>query len=440
MAGNQLGKTQCAGMEVAMHLTGLYPDWWEGRRFDGPVRCWVGGPTAEHNRDNPQRILLGPDLDNPGDGGCVPTSRLGKVTRNARPTQSVDLFFVEHVSGGKSVCNFKSCDIENPTAARKRWQGDTVDLIWLDEECPLLIYGEALARLASSNGSLMLTFTPLLGVTEVVRYFWPNPSTAYRALVMMGINDALHYTEEQRRRVIASYPAHERDARTKGIPLLGSGRIFPLADEVVQVPHFEIPDHWNLLVGIDFGWGDHPTAAVLLAEDRAHDCLYVAREYTSTEPSIVWHVRALRAWGPDLPVAWPHDGEHPDRRGGDTTASNYRKEGLRMFTEHATFPPVNGKSGGFRVEPGIDEMLDRMRTGRWKVFDTCAAWMEEFRQYHRRDGKIVKKRDDLISASRYAMMMRRIGRSRNALMARTRPAAHRVGSWDPLGIGGFRPT
>lgn len=441
LAGNQLGKTQCAGMEVAMHLTGLYPDWWEGLRFSGPIRSWVGGPTAEHCRDNPQRILLGTDLDQPGVGGCVPASRIRKLARNTRPSGSVDHFYVQHVSGGQSYCGFKSYDIENPKAARKRWQGDTLDLIWLDEEPPQLIYGEALARISSADGNILLTMTPLLGMTEVVRFFYPHPSTPDRGLVMMTIEDALHYSEDQRRRVIAGYSAHERDARTKGIPLLGSGRIFPLADEVILIPAMPVPDHWSLSIGIDFGWGDHPTAAVLLAEDRAADTLYVTREYRNDEASIVMHARALRAWGKGLPVSWPHDGEHPDRKGGDTTATNYRKEGLMMAKEFATFPPSHGKSGGYHVQPGVDEMLDRMRTGRWKVFDTCALWMEEFRLYHREQGKIVKKRDDLLSASRYAMMMRRIGRARSVLMGNTRHKSY-VGSWDPLGgvPGGYNAT
>ena len=52
-------------------------------------------------------------------------------------------------------------------------------------------------------------------------------------------------------------------------------------------------------------------------------------------------------------------------------------------------------------------MLDRMQTGRFKVFETVGDFFEEFRLYHRKDGKIVKERDDLISATRYALMMKR---------------------------------
>jgi hypothetical protein len=42
-----------------------------------------------------------------------------------------------------------------------------------------------------------------------------------------------------------------------------------------------------------------------------------------------------------------------------------------------------------------------MVIGRFKVFDHCSAWYEEFRQYHRKDGRIVKAHDDLLDATLY---------------------------------------
>jgi hypothetical protein len=49
-------------------------------------------------------------------------------------------------------------------------------------------------------------------------------------------------------------------------------------------------------------------------------------------------------------------------------------------------------------------MLTRMEAGKFKVFNTCTEWFEEFRLYHRKDGKIVKIKDDLMAATRYAAM------------------------------------
>jgi len=91
-----------------------------------------------------------------------------------------------------------------------------------------------------------------------------------------------------------------------------------------------------------------------------------------------------------------------DKGSGDELAGQYATNGLNMLPERATW--LDGSNG---VEAGLMEMLDRMLSGRWKVFNTCAHWLEERRLYHRKDGKIIKERDDVISASRYALMMLR---------------------------------
>jgi hypothetical protein len=99
-----------------------------------------------------------------------------------------------------------------------------------------------------------------------------------------------------------------------------------------------------------------------------------------------------------------------DKGSGEALAAQYKAQGLLMLADKATHPPAKGEdegTGGNSVEAGVVEMLDRMQTGRFKVFSHLNDWFEEFRMYHRKDGKIVKLDDDLISATRYAYMMRR---------------------------------
>ncbi len=224
-----------------------------------------------------------------------------------------------------------------------------------------------------------------------------------RHVTSMTIDDALHYTPEQRAAIIASYPAHEREARAKGIPQLGSGRIFPVAEETIRVKAFRIPDWWACIGGLDFGW-DHPTAAVKLAWDRDADCLYVTNTYRVAEATPVVHAAALKAWGPWLPWAWPHDGNN-DTAAGENLATQYGKQGLKMLPARATF-----EDGSNSVEAGLMMLLDRMLTGRFKVFDHLEDWFEELRLYHRKDGKVVKALDDLMSATRYGAMMLRFAK------------------------------
>ena len=52
-------------------------------------------------------------------------------------------------------------------------------------------------------------------------------------ITRMEIDDAEHYTPEQRQAIINAYPEHEREARTKGIPSLGSGRVFPISEDAI---------------------------------------------------------------------------------------------------------------------------------------------------------------------------------------------------------------
>jgi hypothetical protein len=221
-----------------------------------------------------------------------------------------------------------------------------------------------------------------------------------REVVTMTIDDAEHYTPEQRAQIIASYPAHEREARAKGTPTLGSGRIFPVEEELIKIEPFPIPAHWVQIGGLDFGW-DHPTAAACLAWDRDSDVIYLTKGYRRREAPPVIHAAAVKPWGDWLPWAWPHDGNN-DTAAGTNLATQYGDQGLDMLPERATFE--DGSNG---VEAGVMEMLDRMETGRFKVFSTVTEFFEEMRLYHRKDGKIVKERDDLISATRYAMMMKR---------------------------------
>jgi hypothetical protein len=227
-----------------------------------------------------------------------------------------------------------------------------------------------------------------------------------RAVVTMTLDDAEHFTAEERAAIVARYPAHERAARTRGIPAMGSGRVFPFDDEAVVCEPFAIPGDWVMINGLDFGY-DHPFAAVCLAWDRDGDVLYVTREYAARQATPVVHAAALRPWGEWIPCAWPHDGLQHDKGSGEQLAVLYRDQGLAMLSERATF-----EDGGSGVEAGVTEMFDRMQTGRWKVFSTCQGWLGEFRLYHRVDGLIVKARDDRLCASRYAMMMRREAASR----------------------------
>lgn len=167
MAANQSGKSYCGGAEGSMHLTGLYPEWWDGLRFNRPIRAWAGSNTAEVTRQAIQRILIGEPTDEAAWGtGLIPFDHLLDWSRRQGVPDALDSVTVRHTSGGVSTLGFKSYD-----QGRTKWQGETLDLIWLDEEPPLEVYTEALTRTNAVAGVLFMTFTPLFGMSDTVARF-----------------------------------------------------------------------------------------------------------------------------------------------------------------------------------------------------------------------------------------------------------------------------
>jgi phage terminase large subunit-like protein len=167
MAANRFGKTQCGAAEMAYHLTGRYPDWWVGKRFDKPIRAWAAGVTNESTRDVVQDKLIGPPGRSEEWGtGFIPGAALGDISPARGVPNLIDTVSVKHVSGGTSSLQFKSYE-----RGREKWQGAALEVLWLDEEPPLDIYTEGLTRTNETGGIVYLTFTPLLGMSDVVHRF-----------------------------------------------------------------------------------------------------------------------------------------------------------------------------------------------------------------------------------------------------------------------------
>jgi phage terminase large subunit-like protein len=172
MAGNQLGKTLAGGSEWAYHLTGRYPDWWLGRTFAKPTRLWCAGVTAESTRDNPQRILIGlPAQAELWGTGTIPGDAIVACTPARGVANLIDTVVVRHGGGGDVQSGFSTLGFKSYEKGREKWQGETLDGVWFDEEPPLDIYMEGLTRTNATGGITIVTFTPLNGMSEVVMLF-----------------------------------------------------------------------------------------------------------------------------------------------------------------------------------------------------------------------------------------------------------------------------
>lgn len=402
MAANRVGKSFTGAARIAYHATGRYPEWWGGRRWDRPLNIWVAGVSAESTRDILQEELLGP-ADNPEmtGSGMIPLDCIGATTRKPQVPNAFQSVLVKHHTDGKfdgwTRITFKAFE-----QGEKKFMGQSVHEIWLDEQPPDGLFGQCITRTANTGGSVAMTFTPEDGVTPVVAQFTTDLKPG-QFLIGATWEDAPHLTEEVKEQLLAVYGEHEREMRSKGVPIFGSGPVWPVNEADLLVDPFEVPDYWSGIVGLDFGW-DHPTAMVWVRYDADADTVYIVDEYRRSKETVAYHATALHS-RPKFPVVWPHDGLKHEGGSGVTLADQYRMHGCNMLPHHFSNPPVPGKNvGDQKVEPGINAVLERMQTGRFRVFRTCREWLEEFRMYHREDGKIVAVKDDLMSATRYAVM------------------------------------
>lgn len=412
-AANQIGKTYTGTTIDAIHLLGEYPDDWDGHKFNHAPVCWGLGYSMEKTRDLLQSALFGKYINGEFEGGLVPKNRIIRWETAAGTSNAMRSVWVKHALG-ISVIQFWSY-----SQGQHAIMGDVVDWVHIDEEPrDQSIRPQVLTRTINGDkgrgGRVIYTFTPENGRTDLVIKFMDEPAKS-QFFMMKGWDDAPHMNKEKRERLLEQYPEHQKDMRTKGLPMLGHGRIYDLSDEYVLCDPFEIPDHFMIIGGMDFGW-DHPQAQVKLAYDLDNDVVYVTNSWKQSKVSANDAWGAVKGWQKSVPIAWPADGLMHEK-GRDVTRQqkdHYISAGFDMLHEHATW-----LDGGNSVENGIWEVLNRARKGTFKIFRGQNDLMDEWRQYHRDEkGRIVKTRDDILDAIRYAYMMLRYAKRRGELFAR----------------------
>ena len=201
--------------------------------------------------------------------------------------------------------------------------------------------------------------------------------------------NAPHLTPDMREKFLAKIPPHQRKARTEGIPHLGSGLVFPVAEEIIKIPDFPLPHHWKRCYAFDTGWNYN--AAAWGAWDEEVDVVYIYKIYKreAAEPPINAH--AILSQGKWIPgVA---DAADVNRNDGRQWIDIYRSLGLDIELPDKA------------VETGITEMWTRLSTGRLRVFESCTEWFEEYRVYSRNEkGILAKQNDHLMDSTRFMVL------------------------------------
>lgn len=402
--GNRVGKSTSALIEVSFHATGLYPEWWEGKRFNRPVLIWEVGKTNTIVKDVNQEKLVGRrGLEGTG---LIPKECIISYTSKPGTPGGIQDLFVRHISGGVSQISFKSYDSEIDA-----FMGSAVDVIHLDEEPPKDIYDECLMRTMTVEGILLSTFTPLRGFSTVVKSFLNEAGTfpddhivkhgeASKWVVRVEWDDVPDHQipMDYRKKTLASLSPHMRDARSKGIPSAGEGMVWPVSEDDYVIPPF---DHtkdptWKRAYGFDVGW--HKTAAIFGAYDEVNDIVYIYDEYYMSEQDPVSHAAKIRVktkgWIPGVI---------------DPSARKSREDGIRTIDEYIDNGLELYKADNTR-ETGILKVYNRLVTGRLKIFSSCTNLISEIRQYaYDASGNIKGKasgraQDHACDALRYLIM------------------------------------
>ena len=402
MAANRVGKTEGGGgYELTCHLTGRYPAWWDGAMFTERARAWAAGDTRQTTRDIIQQKLLG-DWGRFGTG-LIPGEDILRWTAKPGVPEAVETLWVKHYAAdvgggltqdGTSRLVFKSFD-----QGREAFQGTEQEVIWLDEESEAGIRNECLLRLMTTDGLLIETLTPLKGMTKVVMNYLPNgyqegqteAVSEDKALVMAGWDDVPHLTEKQKDLIRSETPPHLIDARSKGIPSIGAGAIYPLAESEFLVDDFPLPKHWLRAYALDVGW--NRTAALWGAKDPEANVTYLYAEYYRGQAEPPIHAAAIQKRGKWIPGVVDPAAAGSGVHDGKQTIKLYKENGLDLV------PAVND------VEAGILAVWQVLSTGTIKVFKSLQNWRTEYRMYRRdENGRIVKENDHLMDDTRYLIL------------------------------------
>lgn len=398
--GNGSGKSFSGSVELTYHMTGEYPAWWKGARFKKAIKVWVICESGSLWRDSMQQALLGSVGEESGTG-LIRKELLHDTKSMPGVPGAIGQILTKHKNGGVSSVTVKTFEM-----GRNQFQAATLDLIIFDEEPPDEIYAECIARLrgvkgVKEPGKCMMMFTPLKGLSEVVLRYLPNgrfppggthPEHAERYAIAVSWDDAPHLSEEDKATMIAEMPPNERDARTKGIPALGSGKVYPIGEDEICVKPFEIPDYFPRAYALDFGWNN--TACLWLAQDPTTQIIYVYSEYKRGKVTDSQHAFSIKQRG-----EWMSGAADPSGGG--------RRDDGRMRIDYYRSLGLDLHPGFNSIVSGVGQVYTMLESGTLKFFSNLTMLLDEFRVY-RYDSKdpnrIARNQDDhLLDALRYGI-------------------------------------
>ncbi len=415
ISSNRSGKTVASTFETAMHLTGRYPKGWNGKVWDHPIIAMATGESWEQVSKTLQSKLLGAD-----DIKQSYKLGIGSIPRDCIDEKSIrtdgpNVLSIEirHSSGGKSKLYFS-----NYTQQSRHLQGFELDLVVLDEQPPDETFSELVTRTAQRNGQVMCTFTPLKGMSGLVRKFW-DKIEGYTH-VRVGWSDVpfdnewgeKFFSQEERDQLYRDYMPWERECRINGIPMVGVGVVFPILNwptyKSIDID-LKNNDKLERLISFDLGIKNDPTVISFFFRDPVEETIYLHRQVTidqgETPDEYVHYLLDKESKG--VPIALPHDAGQAGRY--TLTEQSVREAfednyGLNCIAG-AILNPANDQGKITNLKSyGINIMRMGMERGTFKINESCTAFLDEARNYAIDESGRFSDPDDHIDSARIGIL------------------------------------
>lgn len=407
IAANRVGKTYSATYEVACHLTGIYPTkethgWdWQGLKYPHAIDTWVLGVTSEsiHSPGNLKDLLFGEG--NELGTGWIPKDCIESVSYINEGKGIIKEATIKHRSGSKSTIGFRVY-----SQGMAVLMGANIDLFLVDESPKDdTIFPQLMTRIQKAKGGLgraIVAATPEYGLQELIAQFYNEEGQYRTGYCPVTVWDVSHISEADIEQMKKDYPAHQHDMRLKGLPIMGSGAVYPTLKVDCEYQDIEIEAHWKVVQAVDFGW-NHPAAVVSCAWDPDTDNIYVFRAKKKAEWDVPYMAEYINTIGKEYTVIWPHDGANSTQAGGGIElATQFREAGVNMNSERFHNPVgIDGKKSN-GVEVGLSTIRILLKNGKLKIHSSLADFWSEYSSYHY-DPKTLKPHkhnDDALDAFR----------------------------------------
>jgi len=416
LAANRIGKTVSTCFETAMHLTGLYPDWWEGYRFDKPITCMVAGEGWSQVALVLQNELLGTQdvkiAENLGTGAiprdCIVVDTMRNDGANCIGVE------IRHRSGSNSYLLFA-----NYTQEVRQLQGFKLNLAVFDEQPPDDFFSEIVTRTATTQGKVLCSFTPLKGLNGLVSKFW-NRESGYE-YIRVSWDDVPEYDpwgqpfllKETRLQLERDYLPHEREARIAGKPVMGKGAVFQLNNwPTYKTGDYNFAQMSNIqrVIALDLGLVNDKTVITLMYWEPFEKTAFLHKQIVvqGVEEAVpiqyINHLLRPEVFG--CPIVLPADASTPGRY---TMSSNSVRELFEQYELNVLPDPIMNPpdSQGRKTNHksfGINQMRQMLEVGSLMVNENCTHFLSEAQNYFVDEKGRFSDPDDCIDSARYAVL------------------------------------